>query len=214
MCRNIFLLILSFTSSFISAQEVAILKYDGGGDWYANPTAVPNLIDFCNENINTSIKNNPNSVEANSIDVFNYPIIFMTGHGNVLFSEESIINIREYLISGGFLHISDNYGLDNYIRRELKIIFPDENLQEIPNNHPIFHQTFDFKNGLPKIHEHDNKPPQAFGIFYKGRLVCFYDYECDLSDGWEDEEIHNDDKETREKALKMGANIVEFIFRN
>jgi len=198
----------------IFAQQVAILKYNGGGDWYANPTALPNLINFCNNTIHTSIKEIPETVEANSIDIFNYPIVFMTGHGNVLFSENSKENLKNYLISGGFLHISDNYGMDTYIRRELKTLFPNTALQEIPYNHPIFHQTFSFDNGLPKIHEHDNKPPQAFGLFYEGRLICFYDYESDLSDGWEDEEVHNNNYETREKALKMGANIIEYAFKN
>ncbi|RXP63650.1 DUF4159 domain-containing protein [Lutibacter sp. HS1-25] len=196
------------------SQQVAILKYNGGGDWYANPTALPNLIEFCNLNIHTSILKNPETVEANSIDIFNYPIVFMTGHGNVIFDEIAIDNLKNYLISGGFLHISDNYGMDTYIRSALKQIFPNEQLQEIPYTHPIFHQTYNFEDGLPKIHEHDNKPAQSFGLFYEGRLICFYDYECDLSDGWEDAEVHNDGIEIREKALKMGANIIEYAFKN
>lgn len=194
-------------------QQVAILKYNGGGDWYANPTAVPNLIAFCNKNINTNISE-PETVEVGSIDIFNFPIIFMTGHGNVIFSEIEAENLRNYLISGGFLHISDNYGMDLYIRDALKKVFPSTELQAIPYNHPIFHQTFNFENGVPKIHEHNNKKPMGYGIFYENRLVCFYDYEADLSDGWEDEEIHNNPLELREKALKMGANIVEFAFKN
>jgi len=206
--------LLLFTFPLISAQQIAILKYNGGGDWYANPTAIPNLIDFCNDAIYTAINPDPETVEASSIDIFNYPIVFMTGHGNVIFSEDALENLRNYLISGGFLHISDNYGMDTYIRRELRKLFPNTTLQEIPYNHPIFYQTFKFEDGLPKIHEHDQKPPQAFGLFYEGRLICFYDYECDLSDGWEDEEVHNDDLETREKALKMGANIIEYAFKN
>lgn len=206
------LLLFSFT--IISAQQIAILKYNGGGDWYANPTALPNLISFCNDAIYTTINSDPETVEAGSIDIFNYPIVFMTGHGNVVFSEDALDNLKNYLISGGFLHISDNYGMDTYIRRELKKLFPNTTLQEIPYNHPIFHQTFKFEKGLPKIHEHDNKPPQGFGLFYEGRLICFYDFECDLSDGWEDEEVHNDAIETREKALKMGANIIEYAFKN
>ena len=199
---------------FVNAQQIAILKYQGGGDWYANPTALPNLIEYCNSTINTSIKKNPETVEVSSVDIYNYPIVFMTGHGNVLFSNEEAENLKNYLISGGFLHISDNYGLDTYIRRELKKIFPDLDLKEIPYNHPIYHQTFQFKNGVPKIHEHNNKPPQGLGLFYKGRMVCFYDFESDLSDGWEDEEIHNDSFGIREKALKMGANIIEYSFKN
>lgn len=215
-CLKIALIIFMFATlpQALTAQQIAILKYDGGGDWYANPTALPNLITFCNDAIHTTINSNPETVEATSIDVFNYPILFMTGHGNILFSEEAKENLRAYLIAGGFLHVSDNYGLDSYLRREMKLLFPEIDFQEIPHNHPIFHQTFSFDKGLPKIHEHNNKPPQAFGLFYEGRLICFYDYESDLSDGWEDEEVHNDNAETRAKALKMGANIVEYAFKN
>jgi hypothetical protein len=208
------LLILFFISFTISAQEVAILKYNGGGDWYANPTALPNLIDFTNINCNTAISKNPVAVAVDSEDLFNFPMVFMTGHGNVVFSDDEIENLKKYLISGGFLHISDNYGLDKYIRRELKKVFPNLELQEIPSSHPIFNQTFSFPNGIPKIHEHDKKQAQAFGIFFEGRLVVFYDFETDLSDGWEDEIIHNNPKEVREKALKMGANLIEFAFKN
>jgi hypothetical protein len=198
----------------ITAQQIAVLKYNGGGDWYANPTALPNLIKFCNTNIKTSIQETPESVAINSSDLFNFPIVFMTGHGNVFFNEDDAENLKKYLISGGFLHISDNYGLDKFIRRELKKVFPLLDLQEIPYDHPIYHQTYIFEKGVPKIHEHDKKAPQGFGLFYEGRLVCFYDYESDLSDGWEDEEIHNDAYEIRLKALKMGANIIEYAFKN
>lgn len=210
----LFSLLIIGSISQLKAQELATLKYDGGGDWYSNPTALPNLIAFCNASINTKIKSNPTSVEAESIDIFNYPIIFMTGHGNVFFSDQAVENLRNYLTAGGFLHISDNYGLDNYIRREMKKIFPNSEFQEIPFNHPIYHQTFNFENGVPKIHEHDNKPAQGFGIFIDGRLVCFYDYETDLSDGWEDASIHNNTERARTKALQMGANIVEYAFTN
>lgn len=206
--------LIIFYSMIINSQQVAILKYNGGGDWYANPTAIPNLIDFTNTNINTNIDKNPQSISASNIDIFNFPILFMTGHGNVLFSDDEINNLRNYLISGGFLHISDNYGLDKYIRRELKRIFPNKDLREIPSNHPIFNQTFKFPNGIPKIHEHDKKEAQSFGVFIEGRLVIFYDYETDLSDGWEDESIHNNPIKVREKALKMGANIIEYAFKN
>ncbi len=208
-----FLLFLSFFTQ-VTAQELAVLKYNGGGDWYANATALPNLIDFTNANCHTKIDRNPKSVAVSSEDLFNYPIVFMTGHGNVFFSEEEAKNLREYLISGGFLHISDNYGLDAYIRRELKKVFPNLELKEIPKNHPIYNQNFSFPNGLPKIHEHDNKAPQGFGLFYEGRLICFYDYESDLSDGWENEVVHNDPAEVREKALKMGANLIIYAFKN
>ena len=198
----------------ISAQEVAILKYNGGGDWYANPTAVPNLIRFSNENINTQIVEIPTSVAVGNNNIFNFPIIFMTGHGNVYFTDEEANNLRDYLISGGFIHISDNYGLDKFIRKELSKVFPKLELKEIPTNHPIYNQTFTFKNGVPKIHEHNKKAPQGLGLFYEGRLVCFYDYESDLSDGWEDTSIHNNPEEIRLKALQMGANIIEYAFKN
>ena len=198
----------------INAQDVAILKYNGGGDWYANPTAIPNLVAFSNKNIKTNISKNPQSVTVNSEDIFNFPLLFMTGHGNVFFSDEEAINLKNYLISGGFLHISDNYGLDKFIRRELKKVFPTLEFKEIPSNHSIFNQTFKFSEGIPKIHEHDKKPAQGFGLFYEGRLVVFYDYETDLSDGWEDEIIHNNPKSVRERALKMGANIIEYAFTN
>ena len=207
----IFFLSLGF-STF--AQEVAVLKYNGGGDWYANPTAIPNLIEFSNKNIKTFISKNPTRVSAGSSDIFNFPIIFMTGHGNVFFTDQEANNLRQYLISGGFLHISDNYGLDKYIRPQLRKVFPKLELQEIPFTHPIFNQTFTFEKGIPKIHEHDKKMPQGFGLFFEGRLVCFYDYESDLSDGWEDPEVHNNPPETRLKALQMGSNIIEYAFKN
>ena len=208
-----FLFFLLFLSASANAQEVAILKYNGGGDWYANPTALPNLIEFSNSNINTAITENPETVATNSLDIFNYPILFMTGHGNVFFDENDVENLRNYLSSGGFLHISDNYGLDKYIRVELEKLFPESELQEIPYNHPIYNQTFTFES-LPKIHEHDGKAPQGFGIFIEGRLVIFYDYESDLSDGWEDEAVHNNPAPIREKALQMGANIIEYVFKH
>ncbi len=200
--------------STMNAQEIAVLKYNGGGDWYSNPTALPNLIEYTNANIFTKIRKNPTTVAVGDSDLFNYPIVFLTGHGNVYFSEDEAKNLRNYLISGGFLHISDNYGLDTFIRREIKKVFPNLIFQEIPKNHPIFNQTFTFKNGLPKIHEHDKKRSQGFGLFYEGRLICFYDYESDLSDGWEDAIVHNNPKEVREKALKMGANIIEYAFKH
>jgi hypothetical protein len=192
---------------------IALLKYKGGGDWYANPTSLPNLVKFCNQNLNTNIQTDIPTVEVGSIELFNYPFVHMTGHGNVVFSPDEAENLRKYLISGGFLHISDNYGLDVYIRREMKKVFPDIDFVELPFSYPIYHQTYQFQNGLPKIHEHDNKDPQGFGIIYEGRLVCFYDYECDLGDGWEDASVHNDSPEKRTDALQMGANLVEFVFK-
>ncbi|MDB9777591.1 DUF4159 domain-containing protein [Polaribacter sp.] len=196
------------------AQDVAILKYNGGGDWYANPTAIPNLIAFTNTTIHTTISEIPKTVAVGSQDLFSFPMVFMTGHGNVIFSESEAENLKNYLTSGGFLHISDNYGLDTYIRKALKNVFPELELIEVPSNHEIYNQTYKFPNGIPKIHEHDQKKAQGFGLFYEGRLMVFYDYETDLSDGWEDAEIHNNHKVVREKALKMGSNIIEYAFKN
>jgi Domain of unknown function (DUF4159) len=206
--------LLFFISVNAFSQEIALLKYNGGGDWYANPTSLPNLIRFCNQNINTRIKSKPVTVSPSSPDLFSYPFIHMTGHGNVVFNDNEIKNLQNYLYSGGFLHIDDNYGMDEYIRKQIKLLFPYIDLIEIPSSHPIFQKPFSFPNGLPKIHEHDNKRPQAFGIFVKDKLVLLYTYECDLGDGWEDYEVHNDPAEIREKALKMGANIMNYIFDN
>ncbi|HEY4617447.1 MAG TPA: DUF4159 domain-containing protein [Flavobacterium sp.] len=205
------LLLISITSF---SQEIALVKYGGGGDWYANPTSLSNLIKYCNSNINTRIKVKPANVEPGSPDLFSYPFVHMTGHGNVVFSDAETANLSKYLLSGGFLHIDDNYGMDQYIRKEIKKIFPNNDLIEIPANHAIFQKPFLFTNGLPKIHEHDGKRPQAFGIFSDNRLVLLYTFECDLGDGWEDPEVHNDPTLVREKALKMGANIINYIFNN
>lgn len=196
------------------SQEIALLKYSGGGDWYANPTSLPNLIKFCNANISTRIKPKPSTVEPGSPDLFSYPFIHMTGHGNVVFSNKDITNLRNYLTSGGFLHIDDNYGLDQYIRKEIKKVFPDVDLVEIPASHSIFQKPFPFPDGLPKIHEHDGKRPQALGIIIDNKLVLLYTFECDLGDGWEDAEVNNDPINVREKALKMGANIINYVFTN
>lgn len=212
--KTIITALLLTISLFGFSQEIALLKYNGGGDWYANPTSLPNLIRFCNQNINTTIKNKPATVEPGSPDLFSYPYIHATGHGNILFNDSEILNLRNYMLSGGFMHFDDNYGLDEYLRRELKKIFPNSNLVEIPASHPIFQKPYSFPAGIPKIHEHDGKRPQAFGIFENNRLVLLYTYECDLGDGWEDAEVHNDPKEVREKALKMGANILNYIFNN
>lgn len=205
-------LFIIFSLGSLQAQQVAVLKYGGGGDWYSNPTAVPNLIEFSNQNITTSIDPRPETVEPGSTDIFQYPFIHMTGHGNVFFSEEDATNLRNYLLSGGFLHIDDNYGMNEYVRRELKKVFPDKELEELPSSHPIFSAAFNFPNGLPKIHEHDNLRPQAFGIFENDRLLCLFTFESDLGDGWEDPQVHNDPEEVRLKALQMGANIIKYAF--
>lgn len=190
--------------------KIAKLKYNGGGDWYANKTSLPNLIRYCNQNLNMNIAAQEDVVEVGSPELFSYPFVHMTGHGNVVFSEAEARNLRNYLIGGGFLHIDDNYGLDKYIRKEMKKVFPELELVELPFEHPIYKQKYNFPRGLPKVHEHDNKPPQGFGIIYKGRLVCFYTYETDLGNGWEDQEVHNDPEPIRQQALRMGANILTF----
>ena len=200
--------------AFGQQLKIAKLKYDGGGDWYANKTALTNLIDFCNRNLNTSIARHEDIVDVGSPDLFTYPYVYMTGHGNVVFNDQQAENLRKYLLSGGFLHIDDNYGLDQFIRVEIKKVFPNLEFVEIPFDHPIYHQKFDFPEGLPKVHEHDGLPPQGFGLFYEGRLICFYSYESDLGNGWEDQSIYNDPEELRQQALKMGANIISYVFTN
>jgi len=189
---------------------MAKLKYNGGGDWYANKTALPNLAEFCNEYLSTNFDLNDETVEVGSPDLYQYAYLYMTGHGNVVFNPSEAENLRNYLLAGGFLHIDDNYGLDSYIRLEMKKVFPELEFIELPFNHTIYNQKFEFKNGLPKIHEHDNKPPQGFGLIYEGNLVCFYSYESDLGNGWEDQRIHNDPEEKRQEALMMGANIISY----
>lgn len=192
--------------------QIALLKYRGGGDWYANPTSLTNLIAFCNKQLTTSLDPDFATVDAGSNDIFNYPFVHMTGHGNIVFDAQEAANLRNYLLAGGFLHIDDNYGMDPYVRPQMKNVFPELDFVELPFSHPIFHQKFLFTNGLPKIHEHDGKPPQAFGLTWEGRLVCLYTYETDLGDGWEDQAVHGDSEETRMKALRMGANIVQYVF--
>ncbi len=211
--KNLIILFIFITTSFIGQShsfKIGILKYNGGGDWYANPTALKNLIQFCNTNLNTNIDPMYDEIEVGNLSIFQYPWVHLTGHGNVVFSPKEANNLRNYLISGGFLHISDNYGLDPFIRKEMKKVFPEIDFVELPLNHEIYETPYAFKNGLPKIHEHDDNSPLGLGLIYQGRLVCFYDFECDLGDGWEDEEVHNDSEEIRTKALKMGANILSY----
>jgi hypothetical protein len=198
----------------VNSQEIAILKYNGGGDWYANPTALPNLIRFCNENIDTEIEPRPQTVEAGNSEIFQFPLLHMTGHGNVFFTQDEANNLRTYLLSGGFLHIDDNYGMEPYLRKEIIKVFPEKKLVEIAADHPIFKSRYEFPQGLPKIHEHDGKRPQALGIFHENRLLLLFTYESDLGDGWEDPEVHNDSEEVRLKALQMGANIIDYAFKN
>lgn len=205
--------VLIFSSFTPPAFRIGLLKYSGGGDWYANPTSLPNLVKFANRQLMTNISEDIATVDVGSSDIYNYPFLHMTGHGNVIFSDQELQNLRNYLIAGGFLHIDDNYGMDKFIRPQLKRLFPELDLIELPSNHPIYNQKFKFSDGLPKIHEHDKKNPQGFGLIYEGRLVVFYTYECDLGDGWEDPSVHGDSEETRTKALQMGSNILEYVFK-
>ena len=209
--KKIVVLFLLMPTLFF-AQEIALLKYNGGGDWYANKTSLPNLIKFCNQTIGTNIVPEEDVVEVGSPDILNYPFVHLTGHGNIVFSNAEIENLRTYLLAGGFLHADDNYGMDKFFRREMKKVFPELTFVELPYNHPIYQQKFKFTNGLPKIHEHDGKAAQGFGLIHKGRLVCFYSYESDLGNGWEDADVHNDPETTRQKALQMGANIIQYVF--
>ncbi len=218
MNRKLLTLLLFLFSATLFGQnpnlKLALVKYKGGGDWYADPTALPNLIRFCNQELKTNIDPEPATVEPGSIELFNYPFVHITGHGNIIFSEEESRNLRLYLEAGGFLYIDDNYGLNSYIRREMKKVFPEQEFIELPADHPIYQQKYRFENGLPKIHEHDNKRPQGFGLFIEDRLVCFYTYESDISDGWEDPSVHNDPPNVRKKALQMGANLISYVFNN
>ncbi|WP_373567348.1 DUF4159 domain-containing protein [Daejeonella sp.] len=205
-----FLGVLSF--SFIApSYKLAKLKYNGGGDWYANRTALSNLISFCNKNLGTNFEKDEVIVEAGSSDIFNYPFVYLTGHGNIVFSDQEAANLRKYLLGGGFLHIDDNYGLDKFIRPQMKLVFPELDFQELPANHILYNQKFKFPSGLPKIHEHDGKRPQGMALIYQGRVVCFYTFESDLGNGWEDSGTYaGDSEESRQKALKMGSNLIQY----
>ena len=217
--KRLFLLLITYyfllSSTFSQVKttaKIGLMKYKGGGDWYANPTSLPNLAKYCNQNLGMNLSTQIDEVEPGSADLFNYPFVHLTGHGNIIFTDQEAENLRIYMISGGFLHVSDNYGIDKFIRAAMKKVFPELSFVELSASHPIYHQKFDFPNGLPKIHEHDKKAAQGFGIIYEGKLVCFYDYECDLGDGWEDQSVHKDSDEARTKALKMGANLVQYAF--
>jgi len=210
----LFLATLYFSFTTKGTYQFAVVKYRGGGDWYSNPTSVPNLVAFCNQELKMNIDKDVPYVEVGSVEIFNYPFVHLTGHGNVIFSPDEAENLRTYLEGGGFLHIDDNYGMDVFIRPQMKKVFPEGEFIELPFSHPLYHQTYDFNQGLPKVHEHDGNPPQGFGLFHNDRLVCFYSYESDLGDGWEDTSVHNDSQETRVNALKMGANLVEFALSN
>ena len=214
MKNFILTIFISFLScgAYAQSYQIALLKYNGGGDWYANlETSLPNLIQFSNQTLKTNIKGEQAIVEVGSQEIFNFPFIHMTGHGNVVFSDQEINNLRLYLLSGGFLHIDDNYGMDPFIRNEMLKVFPELKWIELPYDHPIYHQKFNFNTGLPKIHEHDEFPPEGLGLIYEGRLICYYTYQCDLGDGWESPSVHNDPEEVRLEALKMGSNILQYV---
>lgn len=209
----IIIFLIPLLMSFMTPSlKIGLLKYGGGGDWYANPTSLVNLAAFCNKYLGTNIDPEYGVVDAGSVELFNYPLVHMTGHGNVVFTNADAENVRNYLIAGGFLHIDDNYGMDSYVRVAMKKVFPELSFVELPPNHPIYHQKYNFDNGVPKIHKHDDKPARGYGLIWEGRLICYYSYETDLGDGWEDPEVHKDPEEVRIKALKMGANIIQFVF--
>lgn len=214
MVKKIVYILITLAACAVQTQaqqmKLALLVYGGGGDWYANPTALKNLAIFCNQKLQTNFDAHEAQVAAGSPDIFNYPFVHMTGHGRWTVTDEEANNLRSYLMAGGFLHIDDNYGLDEYVRPALKRIIPDAELVEIPFSHAIYQGPFNFAKGLPKIHEHDNKPPRAYGLFYNGRMVVYYTTETDLGDGWEDPEVHNDTPEAHKQALEMGANIVQY----
>lgn len=204
---------LAFSVVPVAAQpRIALLRYQGGGDWYANPTSLPNLVSFCNQDQQMGIMPDVATVDVGSSEIFNYALLHMTGHGNVVFSDAEAQNLRRYLIGGGFLHIDDNYGLKEYVVPQMKKVFPELDFVELPFSHPIYHQKYDFPNGLPKIHEHDNLLPRGYGLIWEGRLVCFFTWECDLGDGWESPDVHGDSQAIRQQALRMGSNIVSYAF--
>ncbi len=206
------ILLLIAAAANAQQMKLALLVYGGGGDWYANPTSLKNLAAYCNQQLHTKLALQEAQVEVGSSDLFNYPFVHMTGHGRWVLTDAEAQNLRKYLEAGGFLHIDDNYGLDQYVRPALKQVFPELTLVEVPFSHAIYHNAFNFNNGLPKIHEHDKKPPKGYGLIYKGRLVCFYSSETDLGDGWEDPEVHKDNSQKHTDALQMGANLVQYAF--
>lgn len=187
--------------------SIVQLQYSGGGDWYANPSGLPNLLRAIRERTGLDVMDRPLQLKVTDPNLWSHPYLYLTGHGNVRFSEEEIQILRRYLTSGGFMHADDNYGLDESFRREMKRVFPDKDLVELPASHPVYHTMYDFPRGMPKIHQHDGRPAQGFGIVHEGRVIVFYSYETDLGNGWEDAERYNDSPEAREAALRMGVNL-------
>jgi hypothetical protein len=188
-------------------MTIARLQYDGGGDWYANPSSLPNLLEAIATRTSLHVERTEARVTLMDDKLWDYPFIHVTGHGNIHFSDAEVQRLREYLERGGFIHFSDNYGMDASFRREIKRVFPDRPLVDVPLSHPIYHVVYDFPKGLPKIHEHDGKPAEGLGIFLGDRLAVFYDYQCDLGDGWEDPDVHHDPPAKHEAALRMGVNL-------
>ncbi len=214
MKKVISILLVAIICNHVYAQKIklGLLVYGGGGDWYANPTSLKNLAIFCNQQMGNTFDTKEARVEVGSSELFNYPFYHMTGHGRVMFNDAEALNLRNYLIGGGFLHVDDNYGMDKFVRPAFKKVFPELDFVELPFTHPIYHQQFNFGTGVPKIHEHDNKPAKGYGLIYQGRLVCYYTTETDLGDGWEDPEVHRDTEAKRQQALQMGANIIKYVF--
>jgi hypothetical protein len=207
-----FSIVITYSFSMVKPTlKFALLKYNGGGDWYNDVNSLKNLAVFCNRNLGTNFDTEYTTVEVGSADIYNYPFVYMTGHGNVVFSNQEAENLRSYLQAGGFLFINDDFGMDPFIRPAMKKVLPETELVELPYSHPIYHQKYDFPNGTPKIHEHDGKPAKGYGLFWQGRLVAYYNYETDLGDGWDD--VHKDPEDMRQKALQMGANVVKYVFQ-
>lgn len=211
-CLLLFGLFLTLNLQAQHSLKLALLKYNGGGDWYSVVDALQNLTDFCNRSLDMNFDPNYATVEVGSAEIFNYPFLFMTGHGNVVLSSAEAENLRNYLLGGGFLFVDDDYGMEPYFEVAIKQVFPEKELIELPYEHPVYHQKFDFNNGAPKVHEHDAKPPRTFAILHEGRIVLLFSVESNISDGWESEEVHNDPEPVRRASLQMGANIVQFAF--
>jgi len=210
---------LSVTTTASQAQDahavnVAAVKYSGGGDWYQAQSALPNFLEFVNQNTLVDVAPQPEVVELSSDKLFSFPFLFLSGHGNVVLSEDEVRRLRRYLVNGGFLYVDDDYGIDEYIRREMKKVFPEQDFVELPFDHELYHTHYDFPNGLPKIHEHDGEAPQGFGLFHEGRLVVYYTYETNISDGWESPEVHQTPADRREAAFRMGTNILTYALMN
>jgi len=204
--------VILLVTNIILGQEFSIARvnYGGGGDWYCDPSSIPNLLSYLTKNTSIKAAHDEYRIKLTTKELRGHPYLYMTGHGNIRFTNEEIIQLREYLMGGGFLHTDDNYGLNTSFRREMKRVFPDRDFVELPHDHAVFHSYFDMPNGLPKIHEHDGKPPQLFALYNEDRIMVIYSYESDLGDGWEDEEVHNDPSELRVAALQMGVNIIYF----